>query len=69
MNVKMVACSEGEQQADGFDSDNRRKCLVVVDSWNLGEAFGNESGFVACDRAVCVVFEAENPFTGLWEVT
>jgi hypothetical protein len=61
MYLQVITSGEGEDCTDGREFSDRGKCVEVIDTGNLGEALGDESGLVPDDVARGVAFGSKNP--------
>ena len=54
--MPVLECSHGYNKAHGFEANHRREDLVIVHSFNLGEALHHKAGSLST-----IVFDVENP--------
>lgn len=39
-----------------------RECFLIIETLLLGETFGNQTGFIAFNKAICMIFYFKYPF-------
>ena len=69
MQRPIIDRCNNEKKMDNDKLNNMRKCFSIIDAFTLGEALGNQTGFVSLDGTVRFVFNFENPFTSNWTMT
>jgi hypothetical protein len=62
LNLPVTASSFSKSCADGGKFGNRCKHVKVVNTWDLGKALCNETGFVSDNISYYVLLCVENPF-------
>lgn len=62
MNFEVEFDSEGEDRTERCELSDGGKCLVEVDTFDLGKTLGDNACLVFLDCTIGSAFNAEHPF-------